>query len=1221
MDRKAYVKKLLVFVLLSLGSTAHSIIDTCVPSPECTVGGPTVYSPFGFSIGIFCPNEQGGIVQQGQCNYTYNNQVPKKIDDQSDQPANQCGSIINVDSLSVGESVPVIGTNEVLTYFSDRVLGKTADYTFTLPLMRSPMDEGVQNIHVKVSLLGRVNEYDYTPQEDLDFNFNWDGKDANGQLVDGATNINVEISQSYNTPQSDIPLKYSITLGAWKAKLVGLGGWTLSSHHFYDHLAKKIYLGHGTIRKAEGLPINFIDGNISTDSIQNSFSGFMIAAADGSEVYIFNNNGKHLETRSAFSGAILKNFQYDSVGRIVSITDSFGNVTSITRSAARAVIRSPRGQVTRVYFDSNGYASQIMDSQGRSYFITYVDSGGLLKTFQKPSGTISTMSYNNSGQLIRDENSFGSYLTFLNEIMNNGSRRITMGTAENRTTVYNISGASNNGFYRTESKPNGAISTLFYSPASSSVIETDGGSTIEQSFQSDQRFATSMPRTNAISVTSGTQSSQTSSAIVTSASNENILNLITENIYRTVDGKVWQSRYDGTLKKWTFISPLSRQETASYNNFDQLIETRRGSEDPVTYFYDPAGKLNSITQNMRTTELVYNSLDQIHQYKNANGEVNQFTYDRSGRVIRQTLADGRVLAYSYDLNGNLSGIKPSGKPWHYFVYNPLDLLAEYIAPLIDVENKISYEYNLDKQLKKITRPDGTIVIFNYGAATGLLDSIGTAEGTYVRQYNTKGMPTSVLVPQGPQTNIVYDGELIASFTNNFSNIYARVTYAYQNFLQIKRTVATTASAPVEFNISYDNDRLPIQVGDLSIQRDSQTGKVIATTLGQVQEQYSYDPVYGELASYNAYFGSNLIFQELYTRDLLGRISAKTVTTTDGTYTDNYVYDVTGRLTEVLKNGTLLRTYKYDSNSNRLYVEENGRRIRGTYDVQDRLLTYRSRKYSYTAAGDRSVRYFDSNPRRMEYTYNSLGALEKAVRTVYKGTTQVTTVDTFDYLNDGLGRRLEKKKNGALLERFMYDENGRVIAELNAAGRVVSYFVYATRAHTPDYMLRGKVKYKILHDHLGSIRFVVNSTTGEVFSKIEYDEFGKVQPAPLRISFQPFGYAGGLYDPTLRIVRFGARDYDPETGRWMSKDPILFEGGDSNLYGYVLQDPVNLIDPEGKFATAVARGIGAIAAGIIVHDMYRARYGGGPLICQPAIDRINKYFPDLFKLPDFNKFEK
>lgn len=46
--------------------------------------------------------------------------------------------------------------------------------------------------------------------------------------------------------------------------------------------------------------------------------------------------------------------------------------------------------------------------------------------------------------------------------------------------------------------------------------------------------------------------------------------------------------------------------------------------------------------------------------------------------------------------------------------------------------------------------------------------------------------------------------------------------------------------------------------------------------------------------------------------------------------------------------------------------------------------------------------------------------------------------------------------------------------------------------------------------------------------------------------------------------FGARDYDPEVGRWILKDPIRFDGEDPNLYGYVLQDPINFIDPTGKF---------------------------------------------------------
>jgi len=97
--------------------------------------------------------------------------------------------------------------------------------------------------------------------------------------------------------------------------------------------------------------------------------------------------------------------------------------------------------------------------------------------------------------------------------------------------------------------------------------------------------------------------------------------------------------------------------------------------------------------------------------------------------------------------------------------------------------------------------------------------------------------------------------------------------------------------------------------------------------------------------------------------------------------------------------------------------------------------------------------------------------------------------------------------------------------------------------------------------VGSVRLVVNTVDGSIAQRLDYDEAGRIT-LNSNPGFQPFAYAGGIADRHTRFVRFGARDYDPETGRWTTKDPILFFGGSSNLYAYTLEDPVNEVDPDG-----------------------------------------------------------
>ena len=149
-----------------------------------------------------------------------------------------------------------------------------------------------------------------------------------------------------------------------------------------------------------------------------------------------------------------------------------------------------------------------------------------------------------------------------------------------------------------------------------------------------------------------------------------------------------------------------------------------------------------------------------------------------------------------------------------------------------------------------------------------------------------------------------------------------------------------------------------------------------------------------------------------------------------------------------------------------------------------------------------------------------------------------------------------------------------MAELDGSGNLVSQFVYCGcgAGNIPQYMIKGGVTYRIISDHLGSPRLVIDTSTNTIVQRMDYDEFGNVL-LDTNPGFQPFGFAGGIYDRNTGLVRHGARDYDPETGRWTAKDPIGFGGGDTNLFGYVFNDPVNGFDLDGFIETTASLGSG------------------------------------------------
>jgi len=253
------------------------------------------------------------------------------------------------------------------------------------------------------------------------------------------------------------------------------------------------------------------------------------------------------------------------------------------------------------------------------------------------------------------------------------------------------------------------------------------------------------------------------------------------------------------------------------------------------------------------------------------------------------------------------------------------------------------------------------------------------------------------------------------------------------------------------------------------------------------------------------------------------------------------------------------------NSNRTSGQTAGAAFTATYDSQDRMLTYNSKVYSYNANGD-----------LVQVNWGSVGS-DYFISDVFGNIVQANLINghTYDYLYDHLGRRARKAQDGDQHFRFLYDDQSRVVLSVSS-GDIYKEYVQGISGTTPEYMnsyINDIGRYRFIKDHLGSPRLVVNTTTGAVIHRLDYNDLGDVT-ADTNPGFQPYGFAGGIYDVHMKVVKFGAREYDPRSGgRWMTRDPILFSGGDTNLYGYVLNDPINHIDPMGLATDLICRALG------------------------------------------------
>jgi RHS repeat-associated protein len=597
---------------------------------------------------------------------------------------------------------------------------------------------------------------------------------------------------------------------------------------------------------------------------------------------------------------------------------------------------------------------------------------------------------------------------------------------------------------------------------------------------------------------------------------------------------------------------------------------------PVNYGYDDFGRLVSLGIGSRLSTTAYDGNGNPDYLISTDNQTFDYTYDIMDRLRSDARPDGSKVDYQYDANGNLQAIDIYGDGSFSFGYTANNQRNNYVQP---ISGAYKYSYDRDRRLKGIITPSGEMITNSY--VNGNLATSTTPEGVTRYSYLCASRPEKI-GRNGESISFGYDGPLVTSDTRSGS-VSGAITYLYNSDFLV--TTMTYAGSTVA--LGYDSDGLLTSAGGFSIARNIQNGLaegVSGVGLTQARIYNGYAELDGLTSSVS---GAHPYAWSVLMRDNNGRIRQRQETINGSTTTWEYAYNPIGRLTDVKKDGVAVESYAYDLNGNRLTEINTSRGIIGRsfgYSDEDHVLTAGSEDYQFDVDG--FLQSKTTAGATTSYSYSSLGELQ---------TVWLSNGDILSYLHDPMGRRIAKKVNGAIVEKYLWKDLTTLLAVYDGADNLLQRFNYAD-GRVPVSMTAGGATYFLLTDQVGTLRAVVDST-GTIVKRIDYDSFGNIISDSNPGFSVPFGFAGGLHDRDTGLVRFGARDYDPAIGRFVAKDPIDFAGGDTNLYAYVMSDPVNMIDPGGLWgfgligsgSAEVGLGQGAGATGSLGGGLF----GGGP----------------------------
>jgi RHS repeat-associated protein len=907
-----------------------------------------------------------------------------------------------------------------------------------------------------------------------------------------------------------------------------------------------------------------------------------------------NNDGTYTFTRRARD-----QFVFSSTGRLSSISDLNGDTNNLSYNGSGQLtsVSDAQGQLTFSY-GSNGDVSSVTDPGGRVVSYSYDGSGNLTQVTDPASGTTS-FSYDGSHRVTEMTDPRGGTVS---NTYNSGGQVVSQTDPMSHTTTFGYSSNTTtitdpNGNVTTETYSNGELASItrgsgtssaatwsyLYDPASAEVIQAtdpngkvtqyayDGSGNLLQKVDPlnhkttytynslDEPTSVSDPSGETTTITYDSDGNETSVSRPLTQTGQNQTTTFTYgdsnhpgDVTAVTDpnAKTTDYGYDSHGNVTSVTDPLGNETTYGYDSLGRVTSmvSPRGNvsgADPAsfttTYGYDPDSRLTSEIGPLGQTQTwTYDGDGNLTGHTDADNHTTSYSYNADNKLTTVTRPGGSTLQTGYDGDGMITSRTDGAGHTTSYAYDPLERLSSVTDPL---SRKTSYAHDGAGNLTGVTDPQARTTTYAYDADNELT-SISYSDGTTANVtygYDADGRRTSMSDGTG---NSSYGYDSLGRLTSTTDGAGHQIAYGYD--LRNNATSITYPNGKVVTR-SFDGDGRLTSVADwlsnttaFSYDPDS---NLTATTFPSGTsniDSYSYDDA-DQLSSINMNQSSSTLASLSYSRDPAGLITSESQTGLPGPASTSYGYT---QLNQLASAGS--SAYSYDQ-------AENVTQLDGTsgysYDQANELTSSPTGSYSYDQLGERTATTPNSGP-ATNYSYDQAGRL-----------TSISGATTASYTYNGDGLRTSQTAGGTA-STYTWDQTSSLPLLLSDGQDSYIYGPGDTPIEQID--SNGNATY-IHHDQLGSTRLLTDSS-GATTGTFTYSPYGALQASSGNAT-TPFGYAGQYTDPATGLQYDRARDYDPTTGQFITRDPL--QAITQAPYTYANDNPLSETDPSGRFAGAAA----------------------------------------------------